>query len=751
MTATISPTAAKTSSNPLFLSEIFPLQITKLNLLRFRITPKVERENGNRLSWRLSQKFPEIVFIWYKREGEKEGDFWGLAKSDGTIPGVPELKERLTQIQTELRQELGDIYSSFKSVRDLERTSGIEAELAVRVLKIIRPFACPPVWSDQGVEVRREINFWSETIELNKSLRPALALTSGSNFLFKENLAHFYENHPYRNDAEKLLSQLKVRDIDKGSFGTIIRIEGTVGERREELLQWKPASISEKAIKEAPDEQPVVVVKFGKDSKEFHYAMAALRPCVTPDTAARFAVDYGDLLKQTKITYEERKKLLRSAKEQATKALADYGFQLDRSVNSRQYPELFLLLSQKLEDTQLLFGKGVTSTQNKILAGLSRGGVYRRHQDYDSAPIRLAALKLCDNIRLTPLLQEIQQRLKKYGFDSNIAPEHMKAVSLANLTGVDARAKVERAIDELMTIPVDLVLIFLPTSDRQADDTKGDSLYSWIYSRLLRREIASQVIYEDTVRKVKPQYLLNQVIPGILAKLGNLPFVLAQPIKIADYFVGLDISRAGKKKAVGSINACASVRLYGKQGEFISYRLEDALIEGEEIPQLILERFLPQNKLKNKTVLIYRDGGFCGDEVKHLQARAKAIGSQFILVECRKSGIPRLYNSRNQKIQAPTQGLALRLSSHEVIIITTQITEKVGSPQPLRLKVIPNEQQQVSMESLIQATLLLTLLHHGSLKPPRLPIPLFASDRMAYRRLQGICPGSLEGDRQFWL
>ncbi len=642
MTATISPTAAKTSSSPLFLSEIFPLEITKLNLLRFRLTPKVERENGNRLSWRLSQKFPEIVFIWYKREGEKEGDFWGLAKSDGTIPSVAELKERLTQIQTELRQELGDVYSSFKSVRDLERTSGIEAELAVRVLKIIRPFACPPVWSDRGVEVRREINFWSETIELKKSLRPALALTSGSNFLFKENLAHFYENHPYRNNPKELLSQLKVRDIDKGSFGTIIGIEGTVGERREELLQWKPASISEKAIKEAPDEQPVVVVKFGKDSKEFHYAMAALRPCVTPDTAERFAVDYGDLLKQTKITYEERKKLLLSAKEQATKALADYGFQLDRSVNSRQYRELFLLLSQKLEDTQLLFGKGVTSTQNRILAGLSKGGVYRRHQDYDSAatPIRLAALKLCDNISLTPLLQEIQQRLKKYGFKSKIAPEQMKAVSLANLTEVDARAKVESAIDELMTIPVDLVLIFLPTSDRQVDDTKGGSLYSSIYCQLLRRGIASQVIYEDTVRNVKSQYLLNQVIPGILAKLGNLPFVLAQPIEIADYFVGLDISRAGKKKAVGSINACASVRLYGKQGEFISYRLEDALIEGEEIPQLILERFLPQNDLKNKTVLIYRDGRFCGDEVKHLQARAKAIGSQSIV-----SGMPQIWHS----------------------------------------------------------------------------------------------------------
>jgi hypothetical protein len=45
----------------------------------------------------------------------------------------------------------------------------------------------------------------------------------------------------------------------------------------------------------------------------------------------------------------------------------------------------------------------------------------------------------------------------------------------------------------------------------------------------------------------------------------------------------------------------------------------------------------------------------------------------------------------------------------------------------------------------------LTLLHHGALKEPRLPVPLFGSDRIAYRRLQGISPGSLDGDKQFWL
>ncbi len=261
------------------------------------------------------------------------------------------------------------------------------------------------------------------------------------------------------------------------------------------------------------------------------------------------------------------------------------------------------------------------------------------------------------------------------------------------------------------------------------------------------------MIYEQTLSNSSNYgHILNQVIPGLLAKLGNLPFILAQALEIADYFIGLDISRGSKKKLAGSRNACASVRLYGKQGEFIRYRMEDALIEGEEIPQRILESFLPAADLRNKTVLIYRDGRFCGDEVEHLRERAKAIGSKFILVECYKSGIPRLYNLNQKVVTAPTQGLALRLSSHEVVLVTTKLaSENMGLPYPLRLKVLPDEGQQVSIDCLVETTLKLTLLHHGALKEPRLPVPLFGSDRIAYRRLQGIYPGTLMGDRQFWL
>ncbi len=199
------------------------------------------------------------------------------------------------------------------------------------------------------------------------------------------------------------------------------------------------------------------------------------------------------------------------------------------------------------------------------------------------------------------------------------------------------------------------------------------------------------------------------------------------------------------------MNACASVRLYGANGEFIRYQLEDAFIEGEEIPQRVLETLLPEAELRTKTVLIYRDGSFCGEEVDHLLEWGEAIEAKFILVECKKSGSPRLYDLKEKTIAAPTQGLALKLSLQEAILITTKVSESVGLSQPLRL-IVHSKGHQASIESVVETTLKLTLLHHGALKEPRLPMPLYGSDRIAGLRLDGIYPSSmLMGDRQFWL
>ncbi len=496
----------------------------------------------------------------------------------------------------------------------------------------------------------------------------------------------------------------------------------------------------------------MVSVKFGSNSHVYDYPIAALCPRVTSQTAAKFDIEYGELLKQTKLTYKERQKLLSRYKQEANKTLIDYGINFkQRCLHSGEYSDLFWQPATKLEDTLLLFGRGVTKPKKQTLRGLSEGGVYYRHREFQDfkRPIRLAILNFT-SLPDKPFYDGLESFLRRYKFPLVLTRENIRKASLEELSLTEAKVKVETLVDEVIQVPIDLVLVFLPESDRARDDRNGDSIYAWVFQRLLRRKLASQIIYEKTLRELS-KYVFDQVVPGILAKLGNLPFILAEPLTIADYFIGLDISRRTKKNGNGSINACASVRLYGKQGQFIRYQLaDDSATEGEEIPARILHDFLPLKELRNKKVLIYRDGIFRGAEVECLIEWSQAINAEFILVECVKSQIPRLYNFADQNLIEPTRGLALELSSREVILVTTQVAKSVGLSRPLRLK-IREEGASVNLKALVDTTLKLTLLHHGSLKDPRLPIPLFGADRIAYRRLQGIYPGELEGDKQYWL
>jgi hypothetical protein len=747
---------------PIYLCEIFPLTISqpKPEIICFRLTPDVNensKELGNRLSFHLNRQFPHVAVTWH------QGEFIISSKSEQSLASPSEWREALERVRSEVK-DLSDRPWGIQWIRHPNLTPKILSQLACQILQTNCRFSRIPVSlpekASQQVIVRREAKFWSEIIDLDNAVTPALSLSIHSSILFKGNLVDFFQNHPLRQNPEKLLVGLHVQSLETGGNGIIHKIAGTIGEKKEDLIKWATGSTSKQALREAPDDQPVVGVKFGKNPRVYEYAMAALRPRVTDDTDERFGVQYGQLLRATKISnFKNRTELIAKYKEEASQALATFGFQLGSSINSRSYSSLFWYPQTPIDQTLLLFGKGHIGKQGQILNGLKiqNGGVYRKHPEYTSRPIQIAVLKLCD-LKVASLLNRVETSLRDYGFKSQIIDKKYLAVSNSDAS---ARVELEKALNEVAVLSPDIVLIFLPENDRNADKTDGGSLYQFAYSHLLRRQTASQFIYADTLTNTKVQsgQILNQVVSGILAKLGNLPFILAEPLEIADYFIGLDISRSPKVRLAGTMNACASIRLYGRKGEFVRYRLEDGLLEGEEIPQRMLERLLPSAELENKTILIYRDGRFCGKEVLHLLERAKAINAQLILVECTKSGIPRLYNladversdQRTQKVLAPPDiGLTLRLSSREAILVTTKVSPNVGLARPLRLRVHESG-YQVPIEQVVETTLKLTLLHHGALKTPRLPMPLHGADRMAYLRINGIYPSLLEGDRQFWL
>lgn len=733
------------------LSEIFALSHADLNLISFRLSPLTDREDGMRLSYRFSRYFPDVIVVW------KDGLFYALAKQGQALPANAEWAEALEYIHREIC-EPSDPKWRFQRSRNPQVTPDIIAAFAEQILDVCQPFRPKTVYSEQNIEVKRRADFGAETVEINQTLNPAIALSSHSRIMFRGTLNDFLATHPYRQNPERLLVGLKVETLDTDSTATIEEIAGTIAEHRTSLLTKASGAISRTALEEAPADQPVVVVRFGQNSKRLYpYAMAALRPCVTAETANQLDIDFGTLLEHTKISYVDRQQLLKEYSAVAKEALQHYGIQFLKAINGRDNEDLFWLPERPIEQTPIQFGQGVIGLYNGILSGLARGGVYQRHQDYQNAserPIRLAVLNLLKpEVRVNGFMQQVQQQLDRYKFPSLQLNASTEAISVNNWNSPESRAMLEDKLDELMTIKPDIMFVFLPQSDRSCDDNESGSLYHRIYSKLLRRQIASQFIYEETLRR-ETRFVLNQVMLGVLAKLGNIPFVLAEPLQVADVFIGLDVARSKKQRLAGSMNACAGVCLYGNRGEFIRAKSEDAAIEGEEIPQRFLETLLPAGTLRGKTVLIYRDGRFCGDEVTHLLNWAKAIQSQFILVECRKSGTSRLYNlsrsmlERGRSIAAPTRGLGLKLSSHEAILVTTQVSDRIGVPRPLRLTV-RSEGYPASIEQIMDATLKLTLLHHGALKPPRLPMLLHGADRLADLRLNGVYMP--ECDRQFWL
>ena len=160
-----------------------------------------------------------------------------------------------------------------------------------------------------------------------------------------------------------------------------------------------------------------------------------------------------------------------------------------------------------------------------------------------------------------------------------------------------------------------------------------------------------------------------------------------------------------------------------------------------------MQRLFPLRDFQNKRVVIHRDGLFRGEEAAALQEWARDLGATFHLVEVIKTGAPRLYESANKRAYQPVKGTAFRLSAREAFLVSTLPPFQNATPNPLHLRTSTS----FPIEHAIHSVLALTLLHLGSLKPPRLPVTIHYSDEIAYLALQGIKPKNLEGSTPYWL
>ena len=80
-------------------------------------------------------------------------------------------------------------------------------------------------------------------------------------------------------------------------------------------------------------------------------------------------------------------------------------------------------------------------------------------------------------------------------------------------------------------------------------------------------------------------------------------------------------------------------------------------------------------------------------------------------------------------------------------MVSTLPPFKNATPQPLRVRSVA----PFTIEQALNSVLSLTVLHYGSVRPPRLPVTIHYSDRIAGLALKGIKQKNLEGNVPFWL
>jgi lipopolysaccharide export LptBFGC system permease protein LptF len=205
----------------------------------------------------------------------------------------------------------------------------------------------------------------------------------------------------------------------------------------------------------------------------------------------------------------------------------------------------------------------------------------------------------------------------------------------------------------------------------------------------------------------------NVKVDIFFVKTDNIPNLYAYEIELAP------MSEEKKREEMNKIlNALPYYlrrrgRHWARDGNFI---ISDVEVNDEEFKNILQE-------LK-------------GNEKFQLE---KNLGAKFYLVEVIKSGAPRIYSEK--------KGTWVKINENEAYLLTTSQTQ--GTPVPIIVR-LPETYEDFRIEDAIISITSMTLLHWGSIKPPRLPVTTHYADKIGQFLLEGII-SDLEGNIPFWL
>ena len=546
---------------------------------------------------------------------------------------------------------------------------------------------------------------------------PAVSVSITSELESKIDLKTYLATH---SDPAQLKG-LNVTDKTK-PFQTSMPITGIVGrlgenDKRDQLLAFKPPAEMKHLIEQAPNDELVVKV-----AGKYDYVVSALKIKIHNTDYARFKIN-----EKLQIEAAQRVEYIKSIF-----SIIQRSGLVDSAYAENRHGHLFLKGNDIGYNPKLQIGNGKIVKPSSIFRSLKESGLYKPAL---KKKIRIAILNASPKTSLEKLRKHLKNELgKKLGY------ELIQAIQkeIPNTS----RKFIEPAIEDIAQKNPDIILGIIPSSDFDTDEWTP---YDEFKHLTLKKDLQSQVVQPLNVNN---PHIIENVVLGILAKTGNIPYVLAEPITYTDLVVGLDVARQKKRNLPGTINSAGVARIYFSNGELMQYNIREAMLEGEIIPPHILQDIFPQTEFSGKKILIHRDGNLPDSEKEALMEWGNQIGTTFHFVEVIKNGAPRLYASQNQVIVRAPKGSILKLSETEALLVSSEFpTGFKATPQPIRVRTHP----PFSLEHALHSVLSLTLLHYGSIRLPRLPVTIHYADKICSMAAKGLKPETLDGATPFWL
>jgi hypothetical protein len=529
-----------------------------------------------------------------------------------------------------------------------------------------------------------------------------------------------------RNETLKNAIGWRVMDITSPSLiGTITAIRGVVAQHRARLMGLSKRDVMQTLIQNAPDGEVVVSVSVG--THEYEYVASALAVVVSTQASdlERFDIPPAQAYKLIRLAPHVRADLVKALSD-VLKADGIIG----SAYNSRTHDKLFSHLDFK---PSLVYAENRVRPHDPKTIGddFMKCKPYRKHARFNDRPIKIAVINALEE-SIEDFIEALRRLLEKqFGF----AIEMIKERKIKVLTPKN----VESAVRVIEKEAPDVLLAFFTEAPNGEDADESQAKH--LKTLTLSKGIATQIVTLATMHDLNA---MPYVAMSLLAKTGNVPFALAEPLEYADYVVGLGFIRERMSKGD---RVTAITRIYQSDGVFVRYTVDSLDLERDEpVPYILLQTVLPIQTFEKKRVLLHHDGEIAQEMLQLLGKWGATLHAQLIPIEILRHHTPRVYGL-SKSVTQPEWGSTFFVNASEAFVVSS-VPSADSTAQPLHVRVSPDH---LSIEAAVYSVLAWTLLYYGAWGMPRLPVTIHAAEDMAEWLAKGYLPAQREGDVPFWL